>query len=235
MKTTEYQVGIKAMPVSERPRERMQQEGPQALSSAELIGILLSSGTQKMSAVELGQLIVSHQSEGLAFLKNCTIEELCAIKGVGMAKACKILAALELGKRVSAMDRHQRFKIRNPEDISRLVMEDMRFLQKEKFYILLLNTKHEVLHREEISVGSLNASIVHPREVFLAAIKKSCSSIILVHNHPSGDPTPSKEDVLITKRLIDAGRIIGIAVLDHVIVGDNIFSSLREMDVCTFD
>lgn len=172
MKTTEYQVGIKAMPVSERPRERMQQEGPQALSSAELIGILLSSGTQKMSAVELGQLIVSHQSEGLAFLKNCTIEELCAIKGVGTAKACKILAALELGKRISAMDRNQRFKIRNPEDISRLVMEDMRFLQKEKFYILLLNTKHEVLHREEISVGSLNASIVHPREVFWLPLKK---------------------------------------------------------------
>lgn len=235
MNSVEYQVGIKAMPLNERPRERMQQEGPQALSSAELIGILLSSGTHKMSAVELGRLIVSHQPEGLAFLKNCSIEELCAIKGVGNAKACQILAAIELGKRISATDRNQRYKIKNPEDISRLVMEDLRFLQKEKFYILLLNTKHEVLHREEISVGSLNASIVHPREVFLAAIKKSCSAIILVHNHPSGDPTPSKEDILITKRLVDAGRIIGISVLDHVIIGDNVFTSLREVDACSFN
>lgn len=234
MTTDGYQVCIKAMPLCERPRERMQMEGPQALSNAELIGILLSSGTQKLSAVELGRQIVSYQPEGLRFLKNCTVEELCAIKGVGVAKACQVLAAIELGKRVSVIDKTQRFKIKNPEDISALLMEDLRFLQKEKFLILLLNTKNEVLHTEEISVGSLNASIVHPREVFLAAIKKSCSAIILAHNHPSGDPAPSKEDIQITKRLIEAGKIIGISVLDHVIIGDNDYVSLREIDACAF-
>ncbi len=232
--TTEYQIGIKAMPVSERPRERMQLDGPQALSSAELIGIILSSGTQKMSAVEVGRFVISHQPEGLSFLKNCTVEELCAIKGVGIAKACQIMAAVELGKRISALERTQRYKIRNPEDISRLLMDDLRFLQKEVFCILLMNTKHEVLSTEEISVGSLNASIVHPREVFLPAIKKSCSAIILAHNHPSGDPTPSKEDILITKRLIETGHIIGINVLDHIIIGDNVYTSLRETEACTF-
>jgi DNA repair protein RadC len=179
-------------------------------------------------------MVLCHQPEGLAFLRNCTVEELCVIKGVGPAKACQILAAVELGKRITLTERNQRYKIKCPADISRLLMEDMRFLKKEKFCVLLLNTKHEVMTIEEISVGSLNASIVHPREVFVPAIKKSSSAVILVHNHPSGDPTPSKEDIQITKRLIESGALIGISVLDHVIIGDNIFTSLREIEACSF-
>ncbi|MDW7671493.1 MAG: DNA repair protein RadC [Bacillota bacterium] len=234
MTASGYQATIKEMPESERPRERMQQEGPHVLSNAELIGIILSSGTQNISAIELGRMVLCHQPEGLAFLRNCTVEELCVIKGVGPAKACQILAAVELGKRITLTERNQRYKIKCPADISRLLMEDLRFLKKEKFCVLLLNTKHEVMTIEEISVGSLNASIVHPREVFLPAIKKSSSAVILVHNHPSGDPTPSKEDIQITKRLIESGALIGISVLDHVIIGDNIFTSLREIEACTF-
>lgn len=234
MTTSGYQTTIKEMPVNERPRERMQHDGVHVLSNAELIGIILSSGTEKISAVELGRMVLCHQPEGLTFLRNCTVEELCNIRGIGPAKACQILAAVELGKRISLTEVNQRYKIKCPEDVSRLLMENMRFLQKEKFCTLLLNTKHEVMNVEEISVGSLNASIVHPREVFIPAIKKSSSAIILVHNHPSGDPTPSKEDIQITKRLIESGALIGISVLDHVIIGDNQFTSLRETDACSF-
>jgi len=234
MTASGYQTTIKEMPINERPRERMQQDGVHVLSNAELIGIILSSGTEKISAVELGRMVLCHQPEGLTFLRNCTVEELCKIRGIGPAKACQILAAVELGKRISLTEVNQRYKIKCPEDVSRLLMENMRFLQKEKFCTLLLNTKHEVMNVEEISVGSLNASIVHPREVFIPAIKKSSSAIILVHNHPSGDPTPSKEDIQITKRLIESGALIGISVLDHVIIGDNQFTSLRETDACSF-
>lgn len=230
-----YRTTIKRMPVNERPRERMQHSGAHALSNPELLGIILSSGTQDASAVELGRRILCHHpNDGIAFLRNTTIRQLCEIKGIGTAKACQIMAAVELGKRISLREQSNRYKIKNPEDISRLMMDDLRFLQKEKFCILLLNTKHEVLSIEEISVGSLNASIVHPREVFLPAIKNSCAAIALVHNHPSGDPSPSKEDIQITKRLIDAGQLLGIAVIDHVIIGDNVWISLREADVCTF-
>ena len=234
MKSESYPITIKKMPVCERPRERMQQDGAHTLSNAELIGILLSSGTQNMSAIELGRSVLSHQTEGLTFLRNATIEELCSIKGIGPAKACQILAAVELGKRISLTGKSQRYKIKSPEDISRLMMENLRYLNKEKFSSILLNTKHEVLNIEEVSVGSLNASIVHPREVFISAIKKSSSAIILVHNHPSGDPTPSKEDIQITRRLIESGKLLGIQVLDHVIIGDNIYFSMREAETCSF-
>ncbi|MEN1762066.1 RadC family protein [Anoxynatronum sibiricum] len=235
MTLEKYQTTIKKMPASERPRERMQSAGAHVLSNPELLGIILSSGTQDVSAVELGRRILCHHpNEGIAFLRNTTINELCEIKGIGTAKACQIMAAVELGKRISLREQNQRYKIKSPEDISRLLMDDLRFLQKEKFCILLLNTKHEVLKIEEISVGSLNASIVHPREVFLPAIKNSCAAIALVHNHPSGDPSPSKEDIQITNRLIEAGKLLGISVIDHVIIGDNVCVSLRELDACSF-
>jgi len=226
---------IKEMPDSERPRERLLREGAQVLSNAELIGILLSSGTYGTSAVELARRILYHQSEGLASLRECTLEELCEIKGVGSAKASQILAAVELGRRIALTDRSHRYRIQQPEDVSRLLMEDLRFLQKEKFCVLLLNTKHEVTAIEEVSIGSLNASIVHPREVFKPAIKKSSAALILAHNHPSGDPSPSQEDIKVTQRLIDTGQLVGIRVLDHVIIGDNLFVSLRESNCCSFE
>lgn len=233
--TPGYTVTIKEMPETERPREKMLLEGPQILSNAELIGIILSSGTQNQTAIDLGRSVLCRHNEGLSFLRNCSMQELMEIRGIGPAKAAQIIAAVELGKRISLTGRDMRYRIKCPEDISRLVMEEMRYLKKEVFTILLLNTKHEVISIEKISVGSLNASIVHPREVFHPAIRKSSSAIILVHNHPSGDPTPSSEDQNITKRLIDAGTLLGISVLDHVIIGDNVYTSLRELNSVLFE
>ncbi len=234
MEINGYRATIKRMPKNERPRERLQREGVHTLSNPELIGIIFSSGTQNVSAVDLGRDIINQHAEGLSFLRNCTVEELCETRGIGPAKACQLLAAVELGKRISLTEKNQRYKIKCPDDIAHLLMDEMRFLKKEKFCIILLNTKHEVVKVEEISVGSLNASIVHPREVFIPAIKKSSSAIILTHNHPSGDPAPSKEDIQITRRLVEAGALIGISVLDHVIIGDNQYTSLRETEACSF-
>ncbi len=222
---------IKNMPISERPREKMLTYGCQSLSNAELLAIILSTGTKERTAIDLASGILNMSSEGLRTLTNCTIEELMQIKGVGLAKASQIIAAVELGKRIALTANVNNYKIKGPEDVSNLLMEEMRYLNKEIFNIILLNTKNNVIAIENISVGSLNASIVHPREVFNIAIRRSSSAIILAHNHPSGDPKPSTEDVNITKRLIEAGSIIGINVLDHIIIGDGIYFSMKEEEI----
>lgn len=222
---------IKNMPISERPREKMLTYGCQSLSNAELLAIILSTGTREKTAIDLARGILNRTNEGLRSLTNCTIEELMEIRGVGLAKASQIIAAVELGKRIALTANVNNYRIQGPEDVSNLVMEEMRYLNKEKFDIILLNTKNNVIAIENISVGSLNASIVHPREVFNVAIRRSSSAIILTHNHPSGDPKPSSEDINITKRLIEAGTIIGINVLDHIIIGDGIYFSMKEHDI----
>lgn len=222
---------IKNMPISERPREKMLTYGCQSLSNAELLAIILSTGTKDRTAIDLARGILNMSNEGLRTLTNCTIEELMQIKGVGLAKASQIIAAVELGKRIALTANVNNYKIKGPEDVNNLLMEEMRYLNKEIFNIILLNTKNNVIAIENISVGSLNASIVHPREVFNIAIRRSSSAIILAHNHPSGDPKPSTEDVNITKRLIEAGSIIGINVLDHIIIGDGIYFSMKEEEI----
>ncbi|CAM3502041.1 RadC family protein [Marinicrinis lubricantis] len=219
---------LRDVPSEERPRERMLQFGEQALSNAELLAIILRTGTVAESSVHLAQRILK-QSGGLRYLVDCTVQQLTRIKGVGPAKALQIKAGIELGRRISKSMLDQTAVIRSPEDAAQLVMEDMRYLQKEHFVCLFLNTKNQVLGQETLSMGSLNASIVHPREVFRAAIKRSSASIICVHNHPSGDPTPSPEDLSITERLVEAGEIIGIEVLDHIIIGDQKFISLKQL------
>lgn len=222
---------IKRMPESERPREKMISYGCQSLSNAELLAIILSTGTKDKTAIDLASGILNMSNEGLRTLRDCTVEELRQIKGVGLAKACQIIAAVELGKRIALTTKVNNYKIKSPDDVSNLLMEEMRYLNKEMFNILLLNTKHDVIAIENISIGSLNASIVHPREVFNRAIKRSSSAIILAHNHPSGDPKPSGEDINITKRLIEAGTIIGINVLDHIIIGDGVYFSMKEQEL----
>lgn len=152
-------------------------------------------------------------------------------KGVGECKAAQILAAIELGKRLNYKEALNKVKINEPSTIANLYMDEMRYLQKEHFRIVLLDTKNQIIVTEEISVGTLNASIVHPRDVFKAAIKRNSNAIILIHNHPSGDPTPSNEDMNITNRLIDAGNLIGIKVLDHIIIGDNRYVSFKEKNL----
>lgn len=222
---------IKDMPKFERPREKLVKYGVNTLSNAELLAIIISTGTKEMSAIDLANHIINSSNEGLRFFTNCTIEELSMIKGVGLAKSSQIIASIELGKRIALTSKANNYKIKSPDDVSHLLMEEMRYLNKEFFNVILLNTKNEVIAVENISIGSLNASIVHPREVFSRAIKRVSSSIILVHNHPSGDPQPSKEDINITKRLVEAGRIIGIEVLDHIIIGDNVYISFKEKNI----
>ncbi|SDK58348.1 RadC family protein [Natronincola ferrireducens] len=222
---------IKKMPACERPREKLLNYGVDTLSNTELLAILLSTGTREMSAIDLAQSIIAATKDGLRFFTDCTIEELSQIKGVGLAKSAQIIAAVEFGKRIALTAKANNYKIKGPDDISHLLMEEMRYLKKEFFNLVLLNTKNEVIAVENISVGSLNSSIVHPREVFIRAIKRSSSAIVLVHNHPSGDPQPSREDIKITQRLVEAGKLIGIDVLDHIIIGDNVYTSLKEKNM----
>ena len=219
---------MRDVPMEERPRERMLRAGANALSNAELLAILLRTGTINESAVALAQRLLI-EAGGLRRLVEMNTEQLTALKGIGYAKALQVQAGIELGKRIVRTAQPETVTIRSPHDVSQLMMEELRYLQKEHFVCLFLNTKNHVIGQETLSIGSLNASIVHPREVFLAAIKRSSASIICVHNHPSGDPTPSPEDIDITRRLVEAGSVIGIDVLDHVIIGDLTSVSLKEL------
>lgn len=218
---------LRDVPNEERPRERMMEYGAQALSNAELLAILIRTGTVQESAVHLAQRLLS-QAGGLRSLVDMSLQQLTEIKGIGAAKGLQIQAGIELGRRLARSGMKETVTVRHPEDVSALLMEDMRYLQKEHFVCLFLNTKNHIIGQETLSMGSLNAAIVHPREVFRAAIKRSSASIICVHNHPSGDPTPSSEDIQLTQRLMEAGDIIGIDVLDHIVIGDRRYVSLKE-------
>lgn len=218
---------LRNMPHEERPRERMQHYGAEALSHAELLAILLRTGTKDESVIHLATRILN-QVGSIRQLVDLSIEELTSIRGIGTAKAIQIKAGIELGRRITRTSRDEASIIRSPRDVADMLIEQMRYLQKEHFVCLFLNTKNQVISQETLSMGSLNAAIVHPREVFRAAIKCSSASMICAHNHPSGDPTPSPEDVSLTRRLIDAGQIIGIEVLDHLVIGDTKFVSLKE-------
>jgi len=221
-----YRVSIKDMPLSLRPRERLLQEGPEALSDIELLAIMLRTGHAAASAVELATALLGHFG-GIKQLLGASADELCTFKGVGPAKVAQIEAALELGRRVAMVTAWDRPCIKSPENAAALVMEEMRYLDREHFEALLLNTKNQVLAKETISIGTLNSSAIHPRELFKAAIRRSAAGVILLHNHPSGDPTPSRQDIEVTGRLIEAGNIIGIQVLDHLVIGDNRFTSFK--------
>lgn len=220
-------IKMKEVPKEDRPRERLLEHGPGHLSNQELLAILLGSGTQKENVHQLAEKVLRH-FEGLRMLKDVTIEELTEIKGVGQVKGVNILAAVEFGKRIHQFKDKEKYVIRSPEDGANYVMEEMCSLKQEHFVALFLNTKNQVIHRQTIFVGSLNASIVHPREVYREAIKRSAASIICAHNHPSGDPSPSQEDIHVTKRLSESGKVIGIELLDHLIIGDHKFISLKE-------
>lgn len=226
LSTVSYRLTMKDMPPDLRPRERLLREGARSLTDAELLAILLRTGTASNTALDLAAVVLTHFN-GLRGLVQASVEELGAVKGVGPAKAAQIKAALELGKRVAANSGEERAVIKTPEDAAGLVMEEMRHLDREHFRALLLNAKNQVIGQEIISIGTLNSSAVHPRELFKSAIKRSAAALILVHNHPSGDPSPSREDVEVTRRLVEVGRIIGIEVLDHLVIGDNKFSSLK--------
>ncbi len=230
MSRPEYHLTIKSLPEELRPRERMRAAGPGALSSAELLAITLGSGSAGESALDLSHRLLQ-SPRGLRFLAEASFEELCAVKGIGSAKAAQVMAAVELGKRLACLGQGIRPTVRSPQDVCSFMMEEMCYLDREHFRVVILNTKNQVLSVETISVGSLNSSLVHPREVFKPAVLRSAAAVILIHNHPSGDATPSSEDLEITRRLVEAGQLIGITVLDHIIIGDHVFTSLKERAV----
>lgn len=219
---------IKDLPEMERPREKLIRYGPESLSNSELIAILIRTGSKNETSIDLGEKVLALDKRGLSYLRDCTIEELTQIKGIGNSKASQILAAIEIGKRVSYEVGVSKMNITSPKSIANIFMDDMRYLQKEHFRVILLDTKNQIISIEEISIGTLNASIVHPRDVFKVGIKKNANSMILLHNHPSGDPYPSQEDINVTDRLTEVGKLVGIKVLDHIIIGDNRYISFKE-------
>ncbi|GEN45809.1 RadC family protein [Alkalibacillus haloalkaliphilus] len=218
---------IRDVPASDRPRERLIEVGPQALSNQELIAILIGSGSKGQSALSLATRLLKH-FEGLLLLRDASINELTSINGIGVAKAVQLMAALELGKRIHTYKTSDQYVIKSPEDGANFLMEDLRGLKQEHFVALYLNTKNQIIHRRTIFIGSLNSSIVHPREVFKEAIKHSAASVICAHNHPSGDPSPSNEDVHVTRRLYESGKVVGIELLDHLVIGDHKYISMKE-------
>lgn len=218
---------VKDMAFDERPREKMILKGAKFLSNAELLAILLRTGTKQKNAIELANYVINKDSQGIRHLQDISIEELCEIDGIGLSKATQIKAALELGSRISST-KPNKYKVKNPWDVYKFYMENLRYEQKEVFKAVLLNTKNEIITDVEVSVGTLNSSLVHPREVFKEAIRRSSNKMILIHNHPSGSVEPSREDKNITYRLIKCGEIIGIDIIDHIIIGDGLYYSFKE-------
>lgn len=219
------------LPVSERPMEKALEYGVENLSNVELMALIINSGTVKKSAIDIAAEVIGISPYGISALGELGIEDLLEIKGIGSSKAIRILAAVQLGIRMATAFPEEKFCIRSNDDVAKLLMERLRYEKKEHFLSILLNSKGEVIEIDTVSIGELSATVVHPREVFNRATKKSAASIILAHNHPSGDPTPSVQDVETTKRLVECGRLMGIKVLDHVIIGNGDFSSLKALDM----
>ncbi|MDD3839614.1 MAG: DNA repair protein RadC [Clostridia bacterium] len=230
MGSKQYNLTIREMPKGERPRERLLKYGVKALSDGELLAILLRTGTKNQSAITLAHKLLAKEG-GLRYLIDATVEELSTNPGIGLAKASQIKASIELGRRISSMGTEERYSITTPRDAANLLMGEMRHLKKEHFKVIELNIKNQVMGIESVSIGNINTSIAHPREVFSNPIKVGCASIILAHNHPSGDPKPSSADIKVTKRIVEAGKILGIEVLDHIIIGDGIFISLKQKEL----
>ncbi len=217
---------IKDMPRNERPRERLMLLGPKSLSTYELIAILLRIGYRNQSAIDLAKTIINETND-LSELRDKTVKELVKIKGIGNTKAITLLAAIELGERV-LKPTPEKSQICSPNDVYQLLKYDMMNLQQEVLVALFLDVKSNLIAKKKIFIGSLNQSLIHPREVFKFAVKYSAYSIILVHNHPSGDPEPSIQDIEVTKRFTEAGNMLQISLLDHVIIAGEKYLSIKE-------
>jgi DNA repair protein RadC len=218
---------IHDLPLSERPRERLQKLGAEALSAQEILAVILGRGVAGESVMVTAQRLLS-QFGNLKGIADASVEELSGVKGIGIAKAAQIKAAFELSSRLDGYSQAgDKPVVKTPEDVNVLVKGRLRGKKKEYFLALLLDTRNQLIKVSEIAVGSLDTSIVHPREVFKEAISASAAAVVFVHNHPSGDPEASEDDIKLTKRLAEAGELVGIEVLDHIIVGDKKFLSLK--------
>ena len=219
---------IREMADFDKPRERLLYYGADKLTNQELLAILIATGNKNESSISLAAKVLK-ELPSIRELRDITYEELTTIKGIGKVKAITILAFIELAVRMHSHSREETHYIRSPEDVSNILMEKIRYYNQEHFIVLYLTTKNMVIEEKTIFIGSLNSSLVHPREIFREAVKRSAAAFICVHNHPSGDPTPSKEDIEVTKRLKECGDLIGVDFLDHIIIGDGRFVSLKEM------
>jgi DNA repair protein RadC len=222
----DYKIRILDMQKEERPRERLIKNGASALSDSELLAIILRTGSRKENVINLSQRILGEYN--IKQLSQINSTQLMKVHGIKESKAAQILACFEIARRLESFNSVEKPKISSPEDVYRRLFPRMREQKKEMFIELCLDTKNQILKEEVISVGSLNANVVHPREVFKLALTESAAHIIVAHNHPSGDPAPSREDIEITKKLVETGNIMGITVLDHVIIGDGRHFSMKE-------
>lgn len=224
---------IKELPQEGRPYDKFREQGPEFLTDAELIAIVLRTGTPGISATALAERILhlSKSYPGLLGLQHLTIKELMHLKGVGQVKAIQIKCIGELSRRIAKSTARRKLDFKDPETIAWYYMEDLRHQEQEQLICMMLDTKNVLLGDLVISKGTVNAALISPRELFLNALQYHAVNIIMIHNHPSGNPEPSQEDVLITKRIQDAGRLIGIHLLDHIIIGDQCFVSLCQMGI----
>lgn len=219
---------IKDMPATERPQEKLIYSGASGLSNSELLALIIRTGTSEKSAIRLADEVIAYTSDNIGGLGMAEVRELTGIDGIGEAKACSIVAAMELSKRLIA-DRQSEVKIRlrDSGQAAELLMNEMMYEKRELFMTINLNSRLQVESKTVVSIGSIDSAPVHPREVFGPAIRRGAAAVIAAHNHPSGDPSPSAEDIEVTKRLISASEIIGIRLLDHVIIGNGCYLSMR--------
>jgi DNA repair protein RadC len=222
-----YHVPVKEWPASEQPREKLAQLGPEHLSEAELLAILLRVGVQGQDVLSLAQYLLRAHG-GLLGLSRAPLKELASTKGIGEAKGTTIQAALELGRRLMLSEARDVLQVRSPQDVASLLQLEMGLLQQEHLKVVLLDTKNHIQSIREVYKGSVNTSQIRTAEVFRDAVKENCPAIVVAHNHPSGDPTPSPEDVRVTRELVSAGRLLDIEVLDHLVIGRNRYVSLRQ-------
>jgi DNA repair protein RadC len=217
---------VRDLPPAERPRERLIQLGAEALSAQEILALILGRGVRGESVMITAQKLLG-KFGSLQGIADSSVEELSQVNGIGPAKAAQLKAAFELGRRLEGAPREGKAAIKSPEDVVGVVGSTLKGKKKEHFLALLLDTRNRLIRTSTVSMGSLDSSVVHPREVFKEAISASAASVIFVHNHPSGDPEPSEDDIELTRRLVDAGKLLGILVLDHIIVGDGNYMSLK--------
>lgn len=237
MNQNRNQCTMKEMTAEERPYEKCERFGPGSLTDTELLAVLLRTGTRGVSSLELARKLLypedGTQKKGETHLQRWTKEKLMQLPGIGKVKAAQILCLCELSKRLSQLSAREELDFSKPNTIAEYYMEDMRHRRQEHMKLLMLNTRSRLIGEAELSKGTVNMSVVSPRELFVEALQKNAVYIILMHNHPSGDPTPSNEDVLVTRRIKEAGMLIGIELLDHIIIGDNCYVSMTEKKLLT--
>jgi DNA repair protein RadC len=225
----ESKLKIKDLPLEERPRERLIKQGPKSLSNAELLAIILRTGNKKENVIDLSKRVLNNHN--LKSLSRRGVNNLKKTLGIGEAKACQIIACFELGRRLASFNEDRKPKINSARDVAKIFIPEMSSLKKEYFIGIYLNSRRRIIKEETLFIGGLESSLIHPREIFQVALNESAAALILLHNHPSGEPNPSDEDSEVTKQIVNAGEILGIDVLDHIIIGNKRYFSFREKNL----